>query len=222
MQGNGDQLDRVLDPALATYADPGPDSGLEARILKRLAEEGARAPHRRWLAWAIALPAVAGVLLLAVLFRPGAHPVSAPQQAQVSRRTAPKSRPTNRLVLGSAPVHRGRIPLRARRPHAQVLEASSAPLPKLDVFPTPEPVTPAEGALARCVARMPRAQQQALAESQEQQFPLTAATIPTLLLASPDAEALGPPSDGGNLTLHSAPLAMFHAKLLVPISEDSN
>src|SRR6185312_1147206 len=70
LQDNRDQLDRVLDSALATYADPGPDSGLEQRILGRIANEATPAPRRRWLAWSIALPVAAGLLIFAVLAGP--------------------------------------------------------------------------------------------------------------------------------------------------------
>src|SRR5947209_1850246 len=66
-----DQLDLLLDSALATYADPGPDSGLEQRVLAEL-ESGrqsgqqrrATAGTRRWLPWAIAVPIAAGLLIL--------------------------------------------------------------------------------------------------------------------------------------------------------------
>jgi len=46
---NSDELDLLLDSALATYADPGPGSGLEQRILTRISAETAPAPRRRRL-----------------------------------------------------------------------------------------------------------------------------------------------------------------------------
>ncbi len=65
-----DELDSLLDAALVTYADPGPDSGLEQRILARISAENfaasAPAPRRRWLPWGIAL---AGACLPAPLRR---------------------------------------------------------------------------------------------------------------------------------------------------------
>lgn len=44
--------------ALGSYADPGPEAELERRVLARIAAE-ASPRRRRWLPWAIALPAVA-------------------------------------------------------------------------------------------------------------------------------------------------------------------
>ena len=44
--GNSDELDILLDSALTTYADPGPDSGLDQRILTRISTEAAPAPRR--------------------------------------------------------------------------------------------------------------------------------------------------------------------------------
>src|SRR5215472_7488723 len=65
-----DDLDLLLDSALATYGGPGPETGLEQRVLSSLAaaraaeqERRARAWPRRWLAWAIAVPVAASLLL---------------------------------------------------------------------------------------------------------------------------------------------------------------
>ena len=47
-------FDRLLDSALSSYADPGPDSGLEQRVLVRIAE-GSRTQTRSVRLWALAL-----------------------------------------------------------------------------------------------------------------------------------------------------------------------
>ena len=42
-----DDLDLLIDSALATYADPGPDSGLEDRVLVTLAAVRTETPRER-------------------------------------------------------------------------------------------------------------------------------------------------------------------------------
>ncbi len=67
-----DELDLLLDSALATYADPGPNSGLEQRVLAGLEAARRSGEHhprafagtRRWLPWAIAVPVAASLLIL--------------------------------------------------------------------------------------------------------------------------------------------------------------
>src|SRR5258708_31997743 len=64
-----DDLDLLIDAALASYADPGPNDGLEHRMLARIGStrkvpETREAPRRRWLPWAVALPLTAGVFLV--------------------------------------------------------------------------------------------------------------------------------------------------------------
>ena len=64
-------------------------------------------------------------------------------------------------------------------------------LPKLDVFPTPQPLTPAEQALVAYVAHAPEAERQSLVEAQKQlDAPLTIAAL--------EIKPLEPPEPGGN------------------------
>lgn len=150
MPDNRDQLDRLLDSALATYSDPGPDSGLERRILDRMAADTAAAPRRRWLAWAIALPAAASLLLFIVLAgtRILHRPASAPPQAHTTAQPpAPSSEAANSLRARPAPINRAETELRKPSPRRAHLEARPAPLPKLEIFPTPQPLSPQEQAL---------------------------------------------------------------------------
>ena len=86
-----DPLDLLIDSALSTYADPGPDSGLEDRVLTAVAvrNETSRVRARwspRWLPWAIAVPIAAVLILLWLsIARNKPLPDSAPQQAHQSQ-----------------------------------------------------------------------------------------------------------------------------------------
>jgi hypothetical protein len=64
------------------------------------------------------------------------------------------------------------------RLHATSLLREAQPLPKLDIFPTPQPITPAERALIQFAERTPVAERKALIEAQQQpDTPLNIAAI---------------------------------------------
>jgi hypothetical protein len=64
-------------------------------------------------------------------------------------------------------------------------------LPKLNVFPTPQPLTPSEKALVTYIAHAPEAERNALVDAQKQMdAPLSIAAI--------DIQPLEPPEEGGN------------------------
>jgi hypothetical protein len=220
---NRGELDRLLDSALATYADPGPNSGLERRILNRLAVEATPAPRPRWLPWAIALPAAVALLLFILLSgtRPFHAPSSAPPQAHSSSPPSPNSsrhaaenpgkdlyessnrhaaeEPGKVLYQGTTSVvpkkqsrERGALaPAATPRPKRAVLAANSAPLPKLDVFPTPQPLSPEEQALVNFAARASKSEREALIAAQQQDdAPLRIAAI--------EIQPLEPPASGAH------------------------
>lgn len=192
-----DDLERKLDPefdlllrsALSTYADPGPDSGLAQRILGRIAAEGAEKRTRRWLPWAIALPAAAAVLTLIVLY--GSRPMHAPMDrashSPISRPTSATTRTELSSASRSANGQRERALHLQAHPRYAAIAAKTAPLPKLDVFPTPQPLTLAEQALAAYAALAPEPERQSLIEAQKQvEAPLTIAAIQIQPLEPPD------------------------------------
>ena len=96
-----DNLDLLLDSAMATYGDPGPDSALEQRVLSSLAvaraaeqESRAGAWSLRWLGWAIAVPVAASLLLWIAINRTLHAPTVQTDQAkqpQTTHTTAPAS-----------------------------------------------------------------------------------------------------------------------------------
>ena len=182
-----DELDVLLDSALATYADPGADSGLEQRVLMALAgERKAGGEHRwswrRWRVWAIAVPVAASLLLWMgvenVRHRPGVGDVRARQSGMAApphaaaTDTASVRRPATHPTAAKATTHLAAVAARLKscpvtKPNASVsresvsiacsgaaetslgmLAAEVQARPKLDVFPTPQPLTPEEQVLA--------------------------------------------------------------------------
>ncbi len=180
-------LDRFIDAALETYADPRLDENLAERVLTRLANEPAPQPRLVWLPWAaIAFPAAICLLLL-VRSGPGiTKPHAAPP--------IPSAQLHNPAGISVRPHwHAAHPPETARQinriaPHRHPLAATTAPqpLPKLDVFPTPTPLTRQERALAVYVAHTPQAEQEALAQSEQEPMPLTVASIHVMPLEAPD------------------------------------
>jgi len=181
-----DDLDLLLDSALATYTDPGPSLSLTARIL---AAARMTAPQRqfRWMLWAI--PATAA-LLLAILF--------------VHRTQAPTT--TSPVVAhlhpsGSAPSS-AVASVEAVTPHPQrllrhtELRAKASPLPRLDVFPAPTPLSPQEQAVVSLVNR-DSPDSNHLAQQLTQPAP-QAHPSELLRIAAIHIPPLNPPDNGNN------------------------
>ena len=180
-----DELDVLLDSALATYADPGPDSGLERRVLAALAAERAPGQERgagraRWMPWVIAVPVAASLLLWLLIPRnnhsPSVQTEVAHRSDQVQRSStitaAPSARSDKRKEIhpsgAKALVHFSKDAARLKPcPFKTVEGANCAPLPKLDVFPTPQAMTPQEQALVSATTEAPVPLRKALVEAQE-------------------------------------------------------
>jgi hypothetical protein len=166
-----DDLDLLIDSALATYADPGPDSGLEDRVLVTLAAvrtktlRERRRWRTRWLPWAVAIPIAAGLLFLWLSPRRDKPlPASERQEARSAppKAIAPRINSSNEV----RPHVPRRYVIRSVQPTTPVQTAQAAPLPKLDVFPTPQPLTAEERALGVVVTETPLPAREALVEAQ--------------------------------------------------------
>jgi hypothetical protein len=185
-----DPDDLLLRSALATYAEPTSDSDLVDRILVRVAAESAPAPVRRWLPWDIALPVAVGLLALAFLFgsRQMHMPARDQNQVQISPRlpnATTQAHPS--ATLNSSEVQRAKSRVAQPRSRPILVAAKSAPLPKLDVFPTPQPPTPAERDLLAFAARAPQSERQSLIKAREQlQEPVKISAIEIQPIATPD------------------------------------
>lgn len=165
-QGNQDELDRVLDVALAKYAAE-PRAGLEERVLANLRAETARGAERVWRRWCVLAAVVAALVIVAALsWRPGrsarptnhvaiAMPTTQPASTQVAASGEPRE---VRLQAGHA--------LRKTRRH-RAPDAVVAAQPKLEQFPSPQPLSEQERALAMYVSQFPR-EAELIARAQEE------------------------------------------------------
>lgn len=195
-----DDLDLLLDAAIGTYADDSTPSGLEARVVARIAGAGGSArqvwwSRRRWFPWGLAVQAAACILifLTALWWRAVKAPKSdATRNAiptystdQPSRVTA-QSKPL--AASNSTDTHRDLARAPSLQPHRHNV-AKSIPLPKLDVFPTPEPLSPEEQALVAFATHVPPEQRKALLdEQQNDNAPLSIAAIKITPLSLPDPD----------------------------------
>ena len=183
-------LDRSIDEALGTYADSFTDANLTGRVLVRLASERATRPRLRWLPWAVIAFPAAVCLLLFVYFGPGITKAHVAPQVENARLHNPAGNSARLQPRAASTAEITRQFRRAApRPHRLATATAAQPLPKLDVFPTPTPLTPQERALAVYVARAPQAERQALAQSEQELNPLTVASMRVMPLETPDETA---------------------------------
>jgi hypothetical protein len=157
-----DELDSTLDAALTKYATVEPRAGLEDRILANLRAEQARVLDRAWwqvhfMACSAAALAVVVVMALALAWRSGkpSHPVVTSHSSVTAH--APNLATTQVAASSSGNGVRPPAPISPRRTMAHrsrpALEASAPP--KLDQFPSPQPLSAEEQALVRYVGRFP-------------------------------------------------------------------
>jgi hypothetical protein len=148
-----DELDRILDAALAKYAAVEPRTGLEERVLSTLRAEHARVPDRAWLRWSLLAAVAVMVIVVATLaWRSGgaSHPVVANHPSSA---TEGRAEPTAQIVLSQTPVQKAKV----RRSHALVVSRSQPNIrpPKLEQFPSPQPLSEQEKLLLAYVAEDP-------------------------------------------------------------------
>ena len=164
---DSDELDFIIDRALASYGDAGTDNDLTERMLARV-QQRTHATHetvqRRWLPWVAGLAAAA--CALAVIFG-GVWTKHAPINPQAKSLSGDSTSGSSAHALVPAPPLARPVP--ANRTHypnspARIDEqqrqevANDAALPKLDVFPTPELVADEGRAFAFFVRRVPPSQ----------------------------------------------------------------
>jgi hypothetical protein len=147
--------DRALDAALAKYAAVAPGPGLEERIMANLHAERMRVPERAWWNWGIAA-AVAAVIVVGVAFTwKSSRPVQqivhhAPTQQnpkqlpQAVAKDAPESARNVMTPTPSVSAH-----------HSPPVIAAVAANPRLDVFPSPQPLSEQEKLLLDYVHQSP-------------------------------------------------------------------
>ena len=153
---NDDAFDRELDAALTKFAAVEPRAGLEERVLANLRTERARAAEHSWWRWpaAAALAAVI-VVALSVAWRSG-KPVQ-----NITTQTPPAPMHADRHVGTQLANNSESVSIRPhdagarKRLKPQMIgypETAIAPAPKLDQFPSPQPLSEQEKMLAEYVA----------------------------------------------------------------------
>jgi hypothetical protein len=196
---NRDELDILLDAALATYTGPEPSPSLTPRILAAARDLDHR-PSADWLSWAI--PALAATLLMTVLLthRSATPPETSPPTADLSAPHAPASAERmpdtagNRTAAAEATPRLGSTPTRVAR-SVRTTAPIQPPLPRQDVFPTPTPLSPEEQALAAAVNRSPERIAKQIAQSAA---PSPEQPIEPLHIAAIHIPPLNPPDNGDN------------------------
>jgi hypothetical protein len=144
-----EEIDRALDLALAKYAAAEPRTGLEERVLASLHAELEHARDHAWGRWGVV--AVFATIVLVVLglawitMRPAPAiarrpPSLAPSAESPTPQTAP-TRPPARGPAAKAVAHRSR--------------PAAPAYPKLDQFPSPQPLSDQERILANYVEANP-------------------------------------------------------------------
>jgi hypothetical protein len=150
---NQDNLDRALDAALAKYAALEPRAGLEERILANLRTAEASVPPRAWWHCGVAATVAALVVIAVALAVRSGKPspplivMHAPARIQAPR-TPQQSARSNATEV--PPVRQA---AHKRAPHPHRPETVVAANPKLDQFPSPQPLTEQEKLLASYVAQ---------------------------------------------------------------------
>ena len=154
-----DELDDKLDVALARYAAVEPRTGLEERMLANMRAERAQVPDHAWWRWGLAVALAATVIVaLALTLKSGKQ--SRPVVAIHSSATTEASKEPAILAASGAggnqhPLHAS-ISAKKRTTNHIRRETVVAANPKLDRFPSPQPLSEQELALARYVSEFPQ------------------------------------------------------------------
>lgn len=153
-QDAGDDLDRRLDAALAKYAQVEPRAGLENRVLATLHAERSQVPQRAWWRWSVAgVVAVVVVVVVVLAWRNGkfhGREIAIRPSISVPAVSAPAAElgknDGHPPAPGPAPKHV------MHRAHATAVASAN---PKLDQFPSPQPLSEQEKLLENYVAKYP-------------------------------------------------------------------
>jgi hypothetical protein len=146
-----DALDRALDAALAKYAAVEPRTGLEDRILANLRVEQEHAPNRGWWYRNVAAVAVAAMVLVISGLAWRAATRRAPTIADRTPAMAPSVELSSPQIASTRPPDPDSMSEHTRRRSHSAAPAN----PKLDQFPSPQPLSDQENLLARYVDAFP-------------------------------------------------------------------
>ena len=145
-----DPLDRELDRALAKYAAVEPRTGLEDRVLANLRVHRQLSLEHNWWRWGAAVPLAAMIIVAAIVLRS-----SRPSQPITSTYSSPAIHSTQApsAKVASNTIRPRHVPGSKALPRRGIQPVES--LPKLDQFPSPQPLSEQERILASYVASYP-------------------------------------------------------------------
>jgi len=150
-----EQVDRELDAALAKYAAVVPRAGLEERVLANLRAQPAGAPGHGWWRWSLA--AALAVLLVAALVVGWSSGKSSPPLIVNHLSTlAPGAKDPRTKVATNGRAKQIRPPVQSKQGTTNRSPQPTAVAtvnPKLDQFPSPQPLSEQEQILATYVAQ---------------------------------------------------------------------
>jgi hypothetical protein len=156
-----DELDRALDAALAQYASAEARAGLEDRVLANLRAERPNVGEHAWWRWGWAGPLLAIVTVAITLAWRADRNVHLPlanhasTTEQIRRPTNPPAAASERRAANTPTrtSHNGGAIAGLKATHRAQAVAQADP--KLDVFPSPHPLSEEELALAQYVRNFP-------------------------------------------------------------------
>ena len=146
-------FDHELDAALAKYSNVEPRAGLEERVLANLRAEQSGVPVRAWWRWSVAgAVLIVAAALLWRLERPS-HPVVAVRPANPTQASQQRKQFISNGVESGVRIQTSNSMRKQIRNVSPVVVAGG---PKFDQFPSPQPLTEQELALARYVREFPQ------------------------------------------------------------------
>ncbi len=153
------RLDRELNAALAKYVSVEPRAGMEERILANLRAEREHPPDLSWWRWSAAVAFAAGILIAAMVTLRSSQlhapvianqpPTTVSAREQSGPPVAPRQVGSNTHPQAAPRTHRL---MRTARPAAFGAACAG---PKLDQFPSPQPLSEQEKIMASYVAEYP-------------------------------------------------------------------
>ena len=162
-----DDLDHLLDSALAKYAAVELRMGLEERVMAHLQADAQQPSRRSWLQWGLSTAFAAIVVVAALAWRSSRipHPLVANHPPAITQGPSLEEANSRPRSVEGAPIakHPSMRTRATRRAHS----STEATHPMLDQFPSPQPLSTEEIALAMYVKNFPK-EAQLVAQAQEE------------------------------------------------------
>jgi len=155
-----DRLDQELDAALFQYAAMEPRAGLEERVLANLAAQREHVVARVWWRWPAVAAAVVVIVVAASLLWKSGRPTPSTTAHHSSTAVEGSHQPTVQAAdLGGGKPIRPAHPASSKRPISRRgadPRAAVVAEPRLEQFPSPQPLSEQEKLLVRYVKEFPQ------------------------------------------------------------------